>query len=92
MAPQQASLVRAKPYSRHWASPSTAGPLYLQFPHPQIQPNSYKKYLKKISEKFQKQNLNMLHAGSYLHIIYILFTTIYINHIVLDIINNLEMT
>ena len=33
----------------------------------------------------------MLHAGGYLHIIYILFTTIYINYIVLDIINNLEI-
>ena len=32
----------------------------------------------KIPESPQKQNLNLLHAGNYLHLIYIVFTTIYI--------------
>ena len=31
-----------------------------------------------IPESSKKQNLNLLHAGNYLHIIYIVFTTIHI--------------
>ena len=32
---------------------------------------------KKVPESFKKQNLNLLHAGNYLHSFYIVFTTIY---------------
>ena len=33
---------------------------------------------KKITENSKKQNLSLLHAGNYLHGIYIVFSTIYI--------------
>ena len=50
--------------------------------HPRIHPTSDQKHLEKIfSRKFQKQNLNLLHAGKYLHSIYV----------VLGIISKLEM-
>ena len=47
--------------------------------NPQIQPTTDPKYLKKkkIPEISQKQNLNLLCTGNYLHSIYIIFITIY---------------
>ena len=35
------------------------------------------KYLKKIQESFEKQNLNLLHTGNYLHNSYIALNIIY---------------
>ena len=46
-------------------------PPYLCVLHLQIQPTSDQKSLKKIPESSKKQNLNLSHAGNYLHSIYI---------------------
>ena len=44
-----------------------------------IQPTVDQKYLEKnFPEGSKAQNLNLSHAGNYLHSIYIVFTTIYI--------------
>ena len=59
----------------------TVSPLYLWFLHPQIQPTTDQKYLKKNSRKFQKAKWVLLCAGHCVHSI----------SIVLGIRSNLEM-
>ena len=63
---------------------TTVSPLYLWVPHSSIQQTVDQKYSKKrkIPETSQKQNLNLVHPGNYLHSIYV----------VLGIISYLEMT
>ena len=56
----------------------SAGPLYLQVPHPQIQPNEIIWGKKNSRKKVSKTKIWICHAPSnYLHSIYIVFTTIY---------------
>ena len=53
-------------------------PLYLQSPHPWTQPTTDWKYFNRNSKKFQKAGIkcmNLLHTGTYLLSIYIIFAT-----------------
>ena len=50
----------------------TGSPPYPHFPHPQVQPTTDQKHLKKKTPENSKvPNLNLPNTGNYLHIIYI---------------------
>ena len=63
----------------NWDSLYTVSPPYPQVPNPQSQPTAGRKCSeKKNPESSKKRNLNLPHAGNYLHSIYLVFTTVYI--------------